>query len=330
MTAADVDPAVIEMVDRSMVDFYVQGRRRPWADIKIDDDVVWGATGLPLQAFNGAVGATFSESTADARIEAVLDYYRELKLDMSWWVGPTSPAWLGDRLVAHGLALDGIAPALAVSLDGWSAPPRPDGLSVEVVADAAAFHDAMDVMFEGFEMPPEVQPLFEERFRGYSVGPGLTQRTYVARLEGRPVATSLGSVLDGIVAIYNVATVPAARRRGAGRRGDGGGDGRRPGRRRALGDPRDLRDGPVRVRAAWLPAGGGGRDLRRQLLRSAGRAARVIVRPTGGGIYVPAGPRSTNAPNPRSPTKAPSRTAARPRTNTDRTAPATLRPSYGV
>lgn len=216
MTAADVDPAVIEMVDRSMVDFYVQGRRRPWADIKIDDDVVWGATGLPLQAFNGAVGATFSESTADARIEAVLDYYRELKLDMSWWVGPTSPAWLGDRLVAHGLALDGIAPALAVSLDGWLAPPRPDGLSVEVVADAAAFHDAMDVMFEGFEMPPEVQPLFEERFRGYSVGPGLTQRTYVARLEGRPVATSLGSVLDGIVAIYNVATVPAARRRGAG------------------------------------------------------------------------------------------------------------------
>ena len=108
MTAADVDPAVIEMVDRSMVDFYVQGRRRPWADIKIDDDVVWGATGLPLQAFNGAVGATFGESTADARIEAVLDYYRELKLDVDWWVGPTSPAWLGDRLVAHGLALDGI------------------------------------------------------------------------------------------------------------------------------------------------------------------------------------------------------------------------------
>ena len=271
MTAADIDPAVIEMVDRSMVDFYVQGRRRPWADIKIDDDVVWGATGLPLQAFNGAVGATFSESTADARIETVLDYYRELKLDMSWWVGPTSPAWLGDRLVAHGLALDGIAPALAVSLDGWSAPPRPDGLSVEVVADAAAFHDAMDVMFEGFEMPPEVQPLFEERFRGYSVGPGLTQRTYVARLDGRPVATSLGSVLDGHrrdLQRRDRAGRAAARRR---RRGDGGGDGRRPGRRRALGDPRDLRDGPVRVRAARLPAGGEGRDLRRQLLRSVGR-----------------------------------------------------------
>ena len=39
---------------------------------------MWGATGLPLQAFNGAVGATFSESTAYARIEAVFVYYREL------------------------------------------------------------------------------------------------------------------------------------------------------------------------------------------------------------------------------------------------------------
>ena len=102
MTAADIDPAVIEMVDRSMVDFYVQGRRRPWADIKIDDDVVWGATGLPLQAFNGAVGATFSESTADARIETVLDYYRELKLDMSWWVGPT---WCAEPRSGVGVAV---------------------------------------------------------------------------------------------------------------------------------------------------------------------------------------------------------------------------------
>ena len=119
MTAAEIDPAVIEMFDRNMVEFYVQSRSRPWADIKIEDDVIWGSTGLPLQAFNGAIGATFSEATADARIETVLDYFRELKLDMSWWVGPSSPAWLGDRLVAHGLVADGVAPGLALSLDGW-------------------------------------------------------------------------------------------------------------------------------------------------------------------------------------------------------------------
>ena len=42
------------------------------------------------------------------------------------------------------------------------------------------------------------------------------------------------------------------------------------------------------------------------------------------------GPRSTNRPKPRRPTNAPSRTTAAPRTNTDRTAPSTSNPSYGV
>jgi len=216
LTTAEVDPAVIAMFDRSMVEFYVESRRRPWADIKIDDDVVWGSTGLPLQAFNGAIAATFNKETADERIETVLGYYRELRIDMSWWVGPTSPAWLGDRLLAHGLVSDGVAPGMAASLEGWSAPPLPDGLEIELTRDAASFHDAMDVMFEGFEMPRDVQPLFEERFRGYSIEPGAVSRTFVARLDGRPIATSLGATLDGIVAIYNVATVAAARHRGAG------------------------------------------------------------------------------------------------------------------
>jgi ribosomal protein S18 acetylase RimI-like enzyme len=216
LTTADVDPAVIEMFDSNIVEFYVHARSRPWADIRIDDDVAWGSTGLPLQAFNGAVAATFSDETADARIEMILDYFRELKVDMSWWVGPTSPSWLGDRLVAHGLALDYVAPGMAVSLDGWSAPPIPDGIEIEHCRDAASFHEAIDVMFEGFEMPRDIQPLFEERFLGYSVGPRPINRTYLARIEGRPVATSLGLLLHDVLGIYNVATVPAARGRGAG------------------------------------------------------------------------------------------------------------------
>jgi GNAT superfamily N-acetyltransferase len=216
MSTTEVDPALIEMFDRSMVEFYVDSRRRPWADIKVDDDVVWGSTGLPIQAFNGAIGATFSPETADARIETILDYYRRLRLDMSWWVGPTSPSWLGERLIAHGLIPDGVAPGMAMSLEGWVAPPPPDGLTIELTQDAATFHEAMDVMFESFEMPRDVQPLFEERFGGYSYGPRPASRTFLARLDGRPIATSLGALLDGVVAIYNVATVADARRRGAG------------------------------------------------------------------------------------------------------------------
>ena len=211
MRTTHVDPALIEMFDRNMVEFYVETRSRPWADIKVDDDVVWGSTGLLLQAFNGALAATFGRETADARIETVLGYFRELRLDMSWWVGPTSPSWLGERLVAHGLVPDGIAPGMAMSLDGWTGPPVPDGLTIELAQDAASFHDAMDVMFEGFEMPRDVQALFEERFAGYSIGPRPVSRTFVARIDGRPVATSLGALFDGVVAIYAASFSGAAR-----------------------------------------------------------------------------------------------------------------------
>ena len=63
MTTTEVDPAQIAMFDRMMVEFYTEARRREWADIKIDDDVVWGATGIPGPAFNGATAATFSEES---------------------------------------------------------------------------------------------------------------------------------------------------------------------------------------------------------------------------------------------------------------------------
>jgi ribosomal protein S18 acetylase RimI-like enzyme len=215
--ATGIDDANIAMFDRMMVEFYTEARRREWADIKIDDDVIWGATGIPGAAFNGATAATFSEESADARIETILDYFRSLRIDMSWWVGPTStPGDLGDRLAAHGLVPDGVAPGMLMSLAGWSPPPLPDGLSIEPTTTAAAFHEAMDVMFEAFEMPREVQPTFEARFIGFSIGPRAIQTTYLARLHGRAIATSLGLVIDDTVAIFNVATATDARRRGAG------------------------------------------------------------------------------------------------------------------
>lgn len=216
-TEIDVDPALIAMFDRQMVEFYLAARSRPWADIKVDDDVIWGTTGLPLSAFNGATAATFTRTSVDARIDQVLDYFRELKIDMSWWVGPTStPADLGKRLVARGLAADGAAPGMAVSLEGWTHPPRPDGLVVQPALDAAMFRQAMEAMFAGFEMPADLLAPFEERFRDFCVGPRAIQRTFLGMIDGRPVATSLGMVVDDVVGIYNVATVPDARRLGFG------------------------------------------------------------------------------------------------------------------
>jgi ribosomal protein S18 acetylase RimI-like enzyme len=217
LSSTGIDPAVIAMFDRQMVELYTAARSRPWADIKVDDDVVWGRTGIPLPVFNGASGATFGDATADARIATILDYFRELKTDMSWWVGPTStPGDLGDRLVAHGLVAEEPAPGMAMTLEGWTPPAGPDGLEIVPTTDTEAFHEAIDIMFEGFEIPRHVQPAFEERFADFCIGPRAIQTTYLARIDGRAVATSLGMLVDDVVGIYNVVTAVQARRRGAG------------------------------------------------------------------------------------------------------------------
>jgi GNAT superfamily N-acetyltransferase len=212
-----VDPRLIEMFDRQSAEFFQTAQDRPWAEIHVDDDVIWGTTGIPIAAFNGATNARFSEADADERIEAILGSFRERRIEMTWFVGPTSmPTGLAERLAAHGLAPSEPEPGMACSLAGWSPPPPAGDVAIELVTDDDAFHDATRVMFAGFEMPEAVMPMFEERYRSFCVGPDAIQRVFLARLDGQPVATSLGFVLDGVVGIYNVATIPEARRRGAG------------------------------------------------------------------------------------------------------------------
>jgi ribosomal protein S18 acetylase RimI-like enzyme len=212
---SDVD--LLAMAERQSEAFLRAAANRPWASIRIDDDVVHGTSGIPIPAFNGATGARFTAATADARIEDVLRPFREQRIDMTWWVGSLSrPPDLTERLLHHGLTVDERSPVLALDLDGWTAPPLPPGLEPELVVDAAGFHRAMEIMFAGFEMPVELLPLVEERYADYSLGPQATQRVQLVRLDGRPVSTALGFILDGVVGIYNVATLPEARRRGAG------------------------------------------------------------------------------------------------------------------
>jgi ribosomal protein S18 acetylase RimI-like enzyme len=216
VTVGATDPGLIAMFDRQSAEFFRVARRRRWADIHVDDDVVWGTTGIPLATFNGATSATFTAASADDRIDTVLQVFRDRKVSMTWWVGPTStPVDLVDRLVDHGLALDEVIPGLARSIEGW-VPPVVDGVETELVSDDDSFQLAVEVMFAGFEMPEAIMPGFVERYRDFCIGPEAINRLFIARLGGRAVALALGFSMDGVVGVYNVATVPDARRRGAG------------------------------------------------------------------------------------------------------------------
>ncbi|HEY8438474.1 MAG TPA: GNAT family N-acetyltransferase [Candidatus Limnocylindrales bacterium] len=211
------DRELLEASDAMSAAFYRATAAFPWATVHDDGDVLHGTTGIPLETFNGATCARFDGKTADRRIEEVLAPFRRDAIDMSWMVGPTStPSDLTARLAADGLVHDEDLPVLGMSLDGWQAHPPAPGLELEWVTDRAAFDAATRVMFAGFGMPDAIFDAFADRFADTVVGRGATQRVVLARLEGRPVSTALGFVLDGVIGIFNVATVPDVQRRGAG------------------------------------------------------------------------------------------------------------------
>ncbi|MEO5940655.1 MAG: GNAT family N-acetyltransferase [Candidatus Limnocylindrales bacterium] len=203
--------------DRQSAAFFRAAGAEPWATLHDEPDVIHGTTGIPLAIFNGATGARFEPATADERIEAVLRPFREQAIDMSWWVGPTStPVDLATRIAARGLVVDEEVPILARLLDGWTAEPPAAGIEIERVSDPAGYRVATDIMFEAFGLPRGVFDVVVERYAGLSIGPRAVQHTYLARLDGRAVGTSLGFVVEGVVGVYNVATLEDARRRGVG------------------------------------------------------------------------------------------------------------------
>jgi len=208
-------------------------RAAPWAEVIEDPDVTLAISGIPTAEMNLVVRTALDPATADARIAAVIDIFRRREVPFLWWVFPEpEPEDLVARLVRAGCAEAARVPAMALDLAGWMPPAPPDGVTIELVTGGPLWHETVEVLTTGFEMPESVAGPIEERFGSLLGRPDL--RWFAARLDrasGRThasgvahgsggthevVACALAVLRDGIVGIYNVATLPSARGRGVG------------------------------------------------------------------------------------------------------------------
>lgn len=103
-------------------------------------------------------------------------------------------------------------PGMALHPVAEAAVPATDGVEIRAVADAAGVEDHIVAAAAGFEMPEEwLRAVMSERL---AREPAAT--VYVGYDEGVPVTTGLGVRTGRTIGIYNIATVPGARRRGHG------------------------------------------------------------------------------------------------------------------
>lgn len=151
----------------------------------------------------GASNETCARGTSREAWIAVCDPWADLSLFDGGFTVEGDHPWMVREAGAEPLPGD-------VSSGGWAPAAKPSALAVERVVDADGLADFELASAQGFGSPP--QPPFT--WHAPAVLADARLHAWRGRVEGRTVATAMSFVEAGVVGIYGVSTVPAARRRG--------------------------------------------------------------------------------------------------------------------
>ena len=181
--------------------------------VRTTDGVTLISTGLPVRLFNQVL-VSGPEATDDGVRQAVDEIRtRTDRFVLNLRVGPDDRFLpLASRLGLEPISPTPWMPGMAMwPLASGDAASMPAGHEIRRATDASGIADHALVAAEGFGMPIEwVQGLVADALDDP------TARVYVGYDDGVPVTAGLGKATGRTIGIYNIATVPAARRRGNG------------------------------------------------------------------------------------------------------------------
>ena len=178
-------------------------------------DVVWGLTRIPSAMINNATRVRFLEEQAGDALDAIIAEANARRVPMRWWLGPgTKPADTGKRLELRGFSHVQLT-GMAIRLASFQAPSIEPILHVERVRDARQLQAWCTVLATGFSVPQMAADAFGRAFATIGLDSPYWH-LYLAYLDGAPVAASSMYLGANVAGIYNVATLPKARGKGAG------------------------------------------------------------------------------------------------------------------
>jgi ribosomal protein S18 acetylase RimI-like enzyme len=210
--------AMVEALDRHDRELSSAYARAVGGHVEDRPDVLLYVTGLPASFANGAKGPRLDETSADAIIERSRQLLTKAAVPGSWSVGPlATPADLGERLERAGFPREFDLHMMAADIGDidLDVEPPPD-LRIRRVDGEEAHRESLHVMERGFEMSPEHTRTIDATVRAVGFDPDAPWVRFVGTADGRPMASSGLMLFGGVAGIYNVATLPEARRRGFG------------------------------------------------------------------------------------------------------------------
>jgi GNAT superfamily N-acetyltransferase len=165
-------------------------------------------TGVPVSLFNGCL---IMEPTTPAELEAALRWVAAFGLPYRVWMEEARARDLAEAAQALGLDRDPWLEPGMVLHPIPDAPARPPGVTIVPVNNEAGLGEHLGILIEGGMPADSVHALFPPSF---AADPNV--RLFTARLDGRPVGTSVAVRTGDVAGVYGVGTLPVARRRGIG------------------------------------------------------------------------------------------------------------------
>ena len=192
--------------------------RAPSVELSVGKYLTWLITNMPDHFMNLVVCTGLPEQGIEDLIREALDHFKTLNIrKLSWIAEEGVPAMeIKKHLTAHGLTFrESFATEMAIDMSILPEDhPKPDGLEILLVDDDKMLRQWIHVASVGFGVPADLEEVWFEFF-SYAACRTPFQ-TYLALLNGEPVATSQVSNSAGVAGIYNVTTLPEARGRGIG------------------------------------------------------------------------------------------------------------------
>lgn len=179
-------------------------------------DATWFMSDLPFVQFNGVIHARLAPEGLDTRIREILANFKAANKSMVWWTGPsTLPNGLSDRLQACGLLYVDDTPGMVIdlsTLDG-SISGNP-AVTVKRVASLDDLRQWVGPFTVAFEASKKIAPQLGDSLARLGFDEQGMLHHYIGMLNGHVVGTSTLYLGAGVAGIYNVGTLPKARRQG--------------------------------------------------------------------------------------------------------------------
>jgi ribosomal protein S18 acetylase RimI-like enzyme len=169
---------------------------------------------VPLPLFNGVIGMP-TGGNLEASIAAVLEPFDAGGIRLLWAL-PTHETVVVTALEGRGFAAGAGVPGMTIALADLPPFEVPANVVIEEVdGDPESLRDAATIALTTNGLPPmSVDPYLEALDQ---LPERSTIRTFLAARDGAPLATSTLVSAAGVAGLYNVGTLPDARRTGLGR-----------------------------------------------------------------------------------------------------------------